>query len=119
MDELRELRHRNFADSLLENEKALVPFVDEPPIVYPTAEVWEDITRKRAKYKSVDLAGDNERERRIYNALDEDTTLEFLETPLSEVVGSLREEFGDRIEPAETRLSKFVEQMIQARLVEL
>lgn len=41
------------------------------------------------------------------------------ETPLSDVVESLREQFGKRIEPAETRLSKFVQQMIEARLIEL
>ncbi len=83
LEEVRLMRHRNFADSLLQNEKSLVPFVDEPPIVYPTAEVWEDLTRRRAKYKSMDLGGDNERERRIFQALDDDTTIEFLETPLS------------------------------------
>ncbi|MDP6445944.1 MAG: hypothetical protein QF805_19300, partial [Pirellulaceae bacterium] len=89
MKRVQELRHRNFADSLFQNEVGLVPFVDEPPILYPTAEVWEDLSRKRAKYKSMDLTGDNERERRIFTALDEDTTLEFIEQPLNEVIDYL------------------------------
>lgn len=40
-------------------------------------------------------------------------------TPLSRIVRMLRDEFGDQIEPAEDRLSQFVDQMIRSRLIEM
>jgi len=40
------------------------------------------------------------------------------ETPMSEVVERLRVEFGERVEPAETRLEQFLIQMVRARLIE-
>jgi hypothetical protein len=64
-------RRRAFVDSLYLNEQALVPFVDEPPVRYPPADVWRALSARRLlRYGSIDLSGGNESERRIYSSLD-------------------------------------------------
>jgi hypothetical protein len=95
---LREVRHRKFVDALFQTEKAHVPFPDEPPIVYPDPEVWEELTIRRKKYASVDLAKRGGSEQKIFDQLDGDTTLEFIETPLSDVVEYLEDLHGIQIE---------------------
>ena len=40
---------------MMQVELSMVPFPEEPPIVYPDPEFWEKITREREKYKAVDL----------------------------------------------------------------
>ena len=37
----RERRHRALWETWYQVELAAIPFPDEPPIVYPDAEVWE------------------------------------------------------------------------------
>ncbi|MCA9155338.1 MAG: VWA domain-containing protein, partial [Planctomycetales bacterium] len=92
MQVLREMRHRNFAEALKRNEEALIPFTEEYPIIYPDPEEWERITNLRKKYKSMDLMGDKPQERKIYEALDKPARLEFLDTPLADVVQFLADE---------------------------
>ena len=41
------------------------------------------------------------------------------ETPLTEIAGQLRAEFGERVEPAEERLARFVQSMLRSRMVEM
>ena len=91
MYKLREVRHRKFVDALFQVEKAHVPFPDEPPILYPDPEVWEELTLRRKKYASVDLAERGSAEQAIYDALEDDTHFEFIETPLSDVVAYLQD----------------------------
>ena len=38
-------------------------------------------------------------------------------TPLTEIAGRLREEFGERVEPAEERLARFVHSMLRSRMI--
>ena len=45
----------NFLRTMFQVELSLVPFPDEPPIVYMPADQWEDLTIRRQKYKAVDL----------------------------------------------------------------
>jgi hypothetical protein len=85
----RQLRHQGFANALYEVERAAIPFPDEPPISYPDPEFWERISTDREKYKSMDLLGRDTKERRIYDALQEEILLEFNDAPLSEVVDYL------------------------------
>ncbi|MGE3778637.1 MAG: VWA domain-containing protein, partial [Pirellulaceae bacterium] len=47
MQRFRDLRDRNFVDTLYRVEDSAIPFPDEPPIVYPAAVVWELITMSR------------------------------------------------------------------------
>ncbi len=97
MKRLRELRHKNFVDALYTVEVAAIPFPDEPPIVYPDAEVWQELTRRRKKYASIDLASTSGTEEKIFAALDEPTTLQFNEETLANVVEYLKDFHGINI----------------------
>lgn len=89
---LREARQKGVVDTLYQVEKSHVPFPDEPPIIYPAAEVWQELTvRRKKKYTSMDLANRGPAEQKITAALKAPTTLEFMETPLSDVVEYLKD----------------------------
>ncbi len=66
-----------------------IPFPDEPPIVYPSADVWRTLTKAREKYKSVDLKEPGTSEARILKELDEPTDMDFVETPLKDVIQAI------------------------------
>ena len=89
---IREARHRNFTSTLLQVEKSSIPFPDDPPIVYPDPEVWARLTERRKQYAAVDLADQGPAEKRIRTALDKIVRMEFIETPLNEVVEFLKDE---------------------------
>ncbi|NLF72708.1 MAG: VWA domain-containing protein [Candidatus Anammoximicrobium sp.] len=95
---VREVRARNFARSLMEVEKAAVPFPDDPPVGYPEAQVWADLTLRRKKYASIDLARQGSAEQKIFSALEDDTRLEFIETPLNSVIDFLKDQHDINIE---------------------
>ncbi|EMI55435.1 type II and III secretion system protein [Rhodopirellula sallentina SM41] len=88
----RELRERNFIDAFSLVLKSAIPFVDEPPIVYPDADVWQRLSRRRIeRYGAIELVGDSETERRIEATLDDETSQRFPETPLNEAIRVLSE----------------------------
>jgi hypothetical protein len=87
----RDARHLGFRDAIYQVDKSAVPFPDEPPIVYPDAEIWEDLTLRRKQYAAVDLAKQGSKEQRINRELQEDTELEFIETPLGEAIDFLKD----------------------------
>ena len=89
--ELRILRQRGVIDTLYQVELAHIPFPDDEPIIYPAAPVWEELTIRRKKYASVDLKKTGPAEERITEALNDTTTMEFIETPLSDVVDYLKD----------------------------
>ena len=39
------------------------------------------------------------------------------ETPLTEIAGRLRAGFGERVEPAEERLARFIQSMLRSRMI--
>ena len=89
---LRVARQKGVVDTLYEVERAHVPFPDEPPVVYPDAEIWQQLTaRRKERYSSMDLASRGTAEKRIANALKDPTTLEFIEAPLQDVIDYLKE----------------------------
>ena len=91
---------RNYMDALHLVDIAAIPFVDEPPIVYPDADRWREITKLREKYKSVDLANPGSADKKIYDALAETVdNLEFQETPLRDVIAQLKDKFDIPILP--------------------
>lgn len=94
MHELAARRDRGFVDAMYQVELSQIPFPDEPPIVYPSAEKWEQITISRKKYAQVDLAKPGGSEERIFKALNENTQLDFVETPLTEVITYLQDLHG-------------------------
>jgi hypothetical protein len=89
---IREQRHRNYAAALLSSERSSIPFPDEPPLVYPDPEVWARLTERRKQYAAVDLADQGPAEKRIRSALDNPARMEFIETPLNDVIEFLKDE---------------------------
>jgi hypothetical protein len=89
--ELRVLRQKGVIDTLYQAELAHIPFPDDEPIIYPSAPVWEELTQRRKKFAAVDLKEVGPAEERITTQLDETTTIEFVETPLSDVVEYLKD----------------------------
>ena len=89
------LRERNFVDVFSLVLKAHIPFVDEPPVMYPDADVWRRLSRRRLdRYGAIELVGDNDVERRIQAALGDETSFNFVELPLSDAVAQISERHG-------------------------
>lgn len=89
----REMRERNFVDAFSLVLKSNIPFVDEPPIVWPDADVWRRLSDRRLdRYGSIELSGDNETEQRIQKALGEETIQQFFETPLEEAIQKISQD---------------------------
>ncbi len=86
---LRALRADRFLETLHQVELSHVPFPDEPPIRWPPAAVWQQLTQRRKKWASVDLHKNSPIEERIQAALREETETGFVDTPLSEAIGFL------------------------------
>ncbi len=89
--QLRLARNRGVLATLATVEKAHIPTPDEPPILYPPAEVWQALTERRKEYAAVSLERRNPAEKKILAALEENTVLEFIETPLADVVAYLKD----------------------------
>jgi uncharacterized membrane protein YgcG len=89
-------RHRenNYVRTMASVESSLVPFPDEPPIVYLPAAQWEDLSLRRAKYKAVDLRKSGSSEQRIFDELGKvmPVGLEFVETPLKEAIQFIQDQ---------------------------
>ena len=49
MVDLQKQRRRAFNDTLYQVELSHIPFPDEPPLIYPDAEVWERLSNRRLK----------------------------------------------------------------------
>jgi hypothetical protein len=106
-DVTRVARHAAAWDTMFQTELAHIPFPDNPPIVYPDAPVWEELSKRRKdRYRSVDLKSQGEAESRIYSALREQlrSPLDFVETPLSTVMTAISEEYDIPIQFDETAL---------------
>ena len=73
---LRSIRNDRFLETLYQVELSHVPFPDEPPVRFPAASVWEELSRRRkARYSAVSLQADSPAEERIRAALDQPTSL--------------------------------------------
>jgi len=97
-EELLELKRRSIVDALWQVEASHVAFPDEPPVTYPDREVWRELTLSRKKYASIDLAKPGGAEEKIFTALNADTQIDFIETPLSDVVTFLEDYHKIQIE---------------------
>lgn len=90
MAQIRDMRHRGFVDATMQIELSHIPTADEPPILYPDPEVWQLLTERRKKYKSVDLKSNNPNEQKIMSELENKTEIDFAEQPLSDVIDYLK-----------------------------
>lgn len=110
MQVTRAARWTRFFDTLYEVEKSSVPFPDDPPIVYPAAPVWEELSnRRKDRYGAMDLKATGEAEQRIEKALRSPlhaAGLEFAEVPLKEVVTALTDDYGIPIKLDQTALEE-------------
>ncbi len=88
-----------FLAALYQSELAHIPFPDEPPVVYPPAEVWQALTERRKKWKSVDLVRDNKIEEEIRQRLDDPSTVKFIDTPFIDCLKFLADEHKINIVP--------------------
>jgi len=65
-------------------------YADEVPIVYPDAELWKELTaRRKERFGSTNLSKPSAAEKKIEEALKQPTQIEFVETPLKDVVDYL------------------------------
>jgi uncharacterized membrane protein YgcG len=83
---LRNLRADRFLDTLEQVERSHVPFPDEPPVRWPAPEVWKALTERRKKWKAVDLHRQSVAEQKIRAALNDQTSLNFIDTPLADCI---------------------------------
>ena len=89
---VRVAKQKGFVDAMYQTEKSHIPTADDPPIVYPDAEVWKELTaRRREKYSSTNLSKVSPVEKKIEEALKQPTQIEFVETPLKDVVDYLKD----------------------------
>ncbi len=91
-ERLRYLRADKFLETLYQVELSHVPFPDEPPVLWPAAEVWQAITKRRKKWASVDLKKYDKKEEAIRAMLDEPVECSFQEIPLREAITSLKDQ---------------------------
>lgn len=89
--QLRLERQKGFVDALESVERSHIPTSDEPPIVYPPAEIWRRITESREQYATVDLSASNPAEQKIQKELEEPTEIDFIDTPLEDVLNYLED----------------------------
>src|SRR5262249_40726090 len=101
MQELRRIREERFLATLLQVEKSHVPFPDEPPIQFPPAAIWRELTRERkGKYESSGLAEDDPatlaRIQELQRKLSATVTLEkgIEPAPLKDVLEFLQDRYG-------------------------
>jgi uncharacterized protein with von Willebrand factor type A (vWA) domain len=87
----RARRADQFLETLYQVEQSHVPFPDEPPVRYPPPEVWQALTQRRKKWKSVDLRKNSPIEQRIEAALAERTDIAFADTSLTDAIDYLKD----------------------------
>jgi hypothetical protein len=83
------MKEKQFTDTLLQVELSHIPLPDEPPIIYPSAARWEEITARRKKYKSVDLVKPGSAEAKIVEKLQEEVTIEEPEIELGRLMETI------------------------------
>jgi tetratricopeptide (TPR) repeat protein len=97
--EARIARQKGVVDTLYQVEKSQIPFPDEPPIVYQDSEVWRQLSeRRKKKYSSMDLKQKGPAEKKIDEALNATTQLDFNEAPLQDVIDYLKTTHGINIQ---------------------
>ncbi len=88
---LRMARQKAVVDTLGTVEVALMPFPDDQPVVYPPADEWQELTVRRKKYAATDLKTVSPIEKKIREALESPTRMEFVEMPLQDAISYLKD----------------------------
>ncbi|MEQ8838002.1 MAG: VWA domain-containing protein [Lacipirellulaceae bacterium] len=92
----RAARHQAAFDTMYQIELSHIPFPDNPPIIYPEADVWEDLTNRRKKFAAVDLGSQGEAEQRIQEALRTPLKLplDYVEIPLNQIIQAIADDYN-------------------------
>jgi uncharacterized membrane protein YgcG len=93
---LKNLRQDRFLETLYQVELSHVPFPDEPPVIYPPADVWRALSLSRKKkYESVSLRSEKPAELWLQKMLDEPVkNLTFPgENPLTDILEQISTHF--------------------------
>ncbi len=92
----RTARHQGAWEAWYQIELSHIPFPDVPPIIYPDAEVWQELTTRRERWKSVDVSARSKAEERIQAALRETlkTPLDYEAEPLNIVLEAIALEYN-------------------------
>ena len=92
----RTARHQAAWEAWYQNELSSIPFPDNPPIIYPEAEVWEELTERRKRWKSVDVSARSKAEESIQAALRETlkTPLNYEAEQLDVVISEIADEYN-------------------------
>ena len=94
----RSRRQQNVVHALALVESASSALPDDEPIVYAQAEVWQELTRRRAKYARTDLRNSTPAEARVSRALAEPTNCDFVQTSLADAMAYLKDLHGIEIQ---------------------
>ena len=99
VQELRRIREERYLLTMLQVEKSHVPFPDEPPIRYPPAATWRQLTQfRKERYENGGLTDEDPaimaKIRQIRDKLTQPVTLEFESGPLKDAIGYLIERYN-------------------------
>lgn len=92
----RAARHKAAFDTMYQIELSHIPFPDNPPIIYPEADVWEDLTNRRKKFAAVDLGSQGAAEQKIQEALRSPLKLplDYVEIPLNQIIQAIADDYN-------------------------
>ncbi len=99
VQELRRVREQRYLLTMLQVEKSHVPFPDEPPVQFPPAATWRELTRlRKERYESTGLSEEDpatlRRVRELRDATARPVTFEFESGPLKDALGFLNERYN-------------------------
>lgn len=96
LQELRRLREERFLITMMSVERSHVPYPDEPPVHFPPATVWRELTAlRKERYDSTGLGSyTTPQMKALTNKLNAPTTIDAMEVPLREVLGLLQDIHG-------------------------
>lgn len=90
-EEIRRDKEAKILLTMLQVDKSHVPFPDEPPVVFPPAEVWRRLTDERkGRYESESLGGYSSKAARLKLKLNEPSRIEqSFDSPLRQVLNEI------------------------------
>ena len=94
--EVRELKNRNFLDTLYEVEKSAIAFSGNPPMVFPDADEWIAKKEMRKKWQSMAFY-ENKRDQVILDALSKDARMDYFEMRFEDVLAELSADYKVQI----------------------
>ena len=95
---LRDARQKGVVATLASVDTAHLPFPGDQPVIYPQAADWQELSQRRHQAAIESLRSHSKSEATIVEQLREPTAMEFIETPLEDVVAYLKDLHGIEIQ---------------------